>query len=140
MEPLAQVSSLQSITADNNKIRSIDSLTGLADLQTLSVNNNRLTSLKGLLYHIYTVRADSNRISDMSGTSFTATPYLRALSLRYNRITEVGPLPTIETIESVDLRNNFIEDPCQLAVWEQNSRLTSLLNLSLFQVLLQKQE
>lgn len=126
LAPLAKVTSLQSITADNNKIRTIDSLTELTDLQTLSVNNNRLTSLKGLPYHIYTVRADNNRVSDMSGTSFSTTPYLRTLSLRHNRITSVDPLTTLETIESVDLRNNFISDPCPMKVWEENTSLTSL--------------
>ncbi len=126
LEPLANVNSLLNITADNNKITSLEPLKDIPELNVVKVNNNRLTNVNGLPYRIKTFYAENNRIADISGLGFTTTPYLLDLNLRNNRLVEVNPLTSIEAIERVDLRDNFITNPCPLSVWASNSNLRTL--------------
>lgn len=120
INPLAANTKLTSLRMVNNKVTDISALRSLGELTTLDVSENRLTSLTGVPERVTRLKAENNRIADISGISRATTPYIERLELRHNRITDISSLAQLRAITNADLRNNFITDPSPLATWAEN--------------------
>ncbi|KAK9456550.1 hypothetical protein V1511DRAFT_456491 [Dipodascopsis uninucleata] len=102
MEPLAE--SLVSLDLSNNMLFSIpEALSRLSRLSSLNISYNQIVSLHSLSHY--------------------PLPAITILNLRGNKITSLVGLDRILSLERVDLRDNALTDPTELA------RLTSAPNI-----------
>lgn len=108
--------------------QALENLGGLLPaLHTLSLDGSRLCSLRDLgteLRKLHTLSLNSAGVEELDGLS--ALPHLRELRLRDNRIAELAPLCTHESLQILDLAHNRVADLNSLEVLGTCSLLYSV--------------
>jgi len=88
LSPLAGLTGLRTLVAEENSIEDISALSGLTNLRTLSLQQNC--------------------ISDISALS--ALTNLETVSLHRNQVSDISPLADLTSLKSLDLRVNPLND------------------------------
>ncbi len=98
---------LESINFSHNMVLQIDQLDGLEQLREIIAENNCIGSLNGLSYlpKLETLELSSNCITGVQNLSIPA----KSINLAKNYITDADGIIDIQTLESLDLSNNKIE-------------------------------
>jgi len=123
ISPLANLTSLTELELGANQISDISPLAGLASLTELELGANQISDISPLanLTSLTSLNLWYNQISDISPLANLTS--LTELDLGYNQISDISPLAGLASLTSLDLFDNQISDISPLA------NLTSLTNL-----------
>ena len=100
---------------ENNQIRDVSHLSGLAALEAMALNDNQITDVSPLsdLTGLVELGLSNNQITDVSPLSGLTA--LEAIYLDDNQITDVSPLSGLTGLVDLFLSNNQISDVAPLA-------------------------
>lgn len=112
LSPLSELTSLEVLNLDIQRVTDLSPLRYLTNLRVLSLNDNLVTDLSPLSYltNLEVLNLNNNRVSDLSPLSSLTN--LQRLYLGSNRIMDIGSLrPLMDSnLQYVGLRNNQIYD------------------------------
>jgi Leucine-rich repeat (LRR) protein len=126
----ADASDIRSLCLHGNVITHCAGLGGLQALTELNLSANNITTLHGFepLPALRVLNLASNRLQDLSG--LPALPALERLSCAHNSISCLRSLAVLASasspLDTLDLRNNCIDQLTELAVLAPISRLREL--------------
>ncbi len=108
LEGIQYLTSLWSLSLDNNLVSSLYPLRNLTQLQQLWFNGNQVSNLLPLQNLVNLVRIDCsyNLISNL--TPLQNLTNLGRLGLDNNVISDLGPLTNLTNLQILDLRDNFV--------------------------------
>ena len=120
---------LKHLSLSDNSLTSI-SAAGLAPLsntlQSLDLSNNHLSEVPDCLATLTALRAlnlSNCMIASLHSLSRNPLPAINVLSLRFNRLTSIAGVERLLSLERLDIRDNSIADPTEVA------RLTNIPDL-----------
>lgn len=115
LTPLAQLTSLQTVTVKGGKIRDLKPLAGLTELEYLDLSNNEISDLTPLanLKKLKTLQLSNNQLKNLNGLAGLTA--LETLRVDGNQIADLKPLAGLKTLITVDVRKNQVTDVSPLA-------------------------
>lgn len=114
---------IQSLDVSNSGLRSLSGLEYAANLTQLSAQGNKIISLEPLklVKNLSSLDISNNSVKDISALSRLTN--LTTLNLSDNLIRDISPLGNMTKLGSLDLYSNLITD---IGILERLSKLTSL--------------
>ena len=120
---IENVSDLEALILDNNRITEIEKVSNLKNLKYLSLKNNNIHEIKSLegLPNLIELNLAGNEITNIAGLE--QLPNLKVLYVANNKITEISNLEHLQHLEFLSLDDNQITEIKNL---ENLKSLTSL--------------
>ncbi|MCM1989942.1 lectin like domain-containing protein [Oceanirhabdus seepicola] len=125
---IENLTSLQSLSLDENEIVNIEQLSKLKDLKSLTLNNNKISSIKSLgkLNKLEILSIKWNHIKDVEGIEGHTS--LEGLDLSNNVITDISELGKLSKLKSLALNNNEIHNISSLSKLKKLEQLNLSFN------------
>lgn len=124
--PLANLTKMETLKANNDGITSLANIETLTQLHTLEVAHNSISDLSGIgsLTSLESLNASSNSVFNLTGIGSLAAA-LHSLDISHNTVADLSPLSAISGLTALNAEHNAIEDVSPL------KNLTSLQTLKL---------
>lgn len=105
---LNNLSNLETVNLSNNKIKSIENISG--SMEELSIDNNELTSLSGVqnLLNLKILSVSNNQINSLK--ELESLSNLENLNINKNQIRDVSGLVNCSKLKYLYMDNNYITD------------------------------
>ncbi len=129
---VADMESLTSLDASNNRIADLTDLMAAVNLVSLDLNDNQISDLSALsgLTSLQSLFLDNNQISDISLSGLTS---LTNLYLRNNQISDISALSGLTSLKNLWLSDNQISNLSPLSgltqlsqLWLENNLITDI--------------
>ncbi len=109
---LGKLGNLKTLSADNNRIASMEGLRTAKSLESLSLAYNEVASLEELstLKKLFLLNLSNNRISNV--TPLSALTNLQSLNISHNQISDISPVRSLPelTLTNMDFSKNPLPD------------------------------
>ena len=112
---LKGANNLVTLNLNDNTIRNLEAISGMANLQELNLQHNAVTGLAALsgLNTLHTLDLSYNSITDISPLADCAG--LRILNISQNQLTALDDVQSLETLEQLNAAHNNLTDIAVLA-------------------------
>lgn len=97
----------------NNKIENLPDLSKLVNLEKANLSNNKIKSIENISGNMQELSIDNNEISSLSGVQNILG--LKILSISNNQITSLRELEGLDGLENLNINKNQINDVSSLA-------------------------
>jgi len=110
IENLSGLTKLRNLELAANRIREIQGLETLTELEELWLGKNKITEIKNLeaLQNLKILSIQSNRIRSLTPSSLTSLPRLEELYISHNALTSLSGLESCTGLRVLDISNNQI--------------------------------
>ena len=108
LNPLAEFTNIESLTARNHNISSLVALSSYTNLEYLDVSGNELENLDGIysLTKLKMIHASNNLIARLN--KITSLVNLESIDLSKNIISELADISVLSKLEVLDLSHNLL--------------------------------